>query len=66
MQGGSGHAESESMQGGSCKRPERYQVTINDAPGTITGTTGKAAPKGLRTGIADHLASNFFRSLDGV
>ena len=36
---------------------------------TITGTTGKAGPKGLgvyRTGVADHLAVTSFGSLGGL
>ena len=56
MKGGSGHAESESTQDGSCKQLEK---TINEAPDTLTGTTGKAGPKGLgvdRTGIAGPFA----------
>ena len=54
------------MQGCSCKQPE---LTIYEASDTVTGTTGKAGPKGLRVdrmGIADHLSLTLFGSLASV
>ena len=60
VQGRWGHAENESMQGGSWKQPEK---AINEAPDTITDATSKSGPKWLdvdRTGIADYLAWDVF------